>query len=508
MAHPAEGAPVRQSALDSALKHPQSHLLDMAERRAWLWSSLLLAVATVLRLYRLGQNSLWVDEYASLTIARLPLAEISAAAVDVFQPPLYFWLLHLVTGFFGDSETALRLLSAVAGAVTVPLAVLLIRGLGESTRVAALCGALLALSPLHLWYSQEARPYALLVCLGVGSLVCLLQALRNGSALAWAGFVGLASLAILTHVVGGGFPLIGWLWALRMRRNASTFRWLVATSVLIALATAPFGYMLAQAVLHAQGTGSPPRSLTGLEIPYTIFTYLVGYSFGPSVRDIQDKGSLAAVLAQPVQSAVGAIALLALAAMVLRLRGRAAKEFSLLCLLPMMATWLGSAVTGKAYNVRYTLPGIIGFVGLVGLGILGLRKWGRGIATVLIIGLLLWADAQWFFVPRYWKEDSRSAVAWLKGKLPPGSTVAVAPGYQTGVLTYYARRTGADLVFDSLPEATSSLGSTHPEALLVTRMHHLPHWRELVRSLDPSAGSPRRAVELVGYRAFLLHRSR
>jgi hypothetical protein len=346
----------------------------------------------------------------------------------------------------------------------------------------------------------------LLVCLGVGSLVCLLRAIRNDSVLAWAGFAGLASLAILTHVVGVVFPLTGWLWALGLRHDASTLRRLVAASVVIALATAPFGYMLAQAVLHAQGTGTPPRRLTGLEIPYTIFTYLMGYSFGPSVRDIQDKGPLAAVLAQPVQSAVGVIALLALAAMVLRLRSRAAKELGLLCLLPMMATWLGSAVTGKAYNVRYTLPGIIGFVGLVGLGFSELSKSFRWAGVALVMGLFTWADAQWFFVPRYRKEDSRSAVAWLKSKLPPGSTVAVAPGYQTGVLTYYARRSGADFVFDSLPETASSFGSALPEALLVTRLHHLPHWRELVRSLDPVAGNPPPPIELIGYRAFLAPR--
>jgi hypothetical protein len=84
--------------------------------------------------------------------------------------------------------------------------------------------------------------------------------------------------------------------------------------------------------------------------------------------------------------------------------------------------------------------------------------------------------------------------------------VAVAPGYQKGILAYYARRSGADFVFDSLPEAASSLGSTLPEALLVTRLHHLPHWRELVRSLDPIAGNPPPPIELTGYRAFLAPR--
>lgn len=509
MAHPAEGAPADRRALNSAQSRNQSHSSPgRAERQALLWSCLILAVAAALRLYRLGQNSLWVDEYHSLITARLPLADVSAAALssEAFQSPLYFWLLHFVIGLFGDSETALRLVSAVAGAVTVPLAALLIRELRESDRVAIFGAALLALSPLHLWYSQEARPYALLVCLGLGSLVCVLRALRNGSTLAWAGFAGFASLAIVTHVIGVMFPVIGWLWAFPRRRDAFVMRRLLAATAVIVLVTAPFGYRLSQVVLNAQGSGSPSRQLTVLEIPYTLFTYLSGYSFGPSVRDIQDKGPLAAVLIHPGQSALAAVALLTLTALLLRLRSEAAKNLALLCLLPLMAIWLGSAVTGKAYNVRYTLPGIIGFVGLVALGISKLRESIRWVAVVLVVGLFIWADAQWFLVPRYWKEDSRSAVAWLQGKLPRGSAVAVAPGYQTDVLIYYARRAGADLIFDSLPEAASSLGSTHPDALLITRLHHVPHWRELVRSLEPGTGSPAPGIELVGYRVFLAPR--
>ena len=204
--------------------------------------------------------------------------------------------------------------------------------------------------------------------------------------------------------------------------------------------TAPFGYRLTHAVSHAESTGSPPRGLTGLEIPYSLFTYVTGYSFGPSTREIQDEGPSAALLHHPIQSALGCVALLAFTALALRLRGRAAQNLAVLCLLPLTATWLGSALTGKAYNVRYTLPGILGMTGLVALGISTLRGARRSIAATLVVGLFVWADAQWFFTPRYWKEDSRSAIAWLRAKLPPGSTVAVAPGYQTEVLAYYAQR--------------------------------------------------------------------
>jgi hypothetical protein len=51
-----------------------------------------------------------------------------------------------------------------------------------------------------------------------------------------------------------------------------------------------------------------------------------------------------------------------------------------------------------------------------------------------------------------------------------------------------------------------SLGSALPDALLITRLHHVPHWRELVGSLGPRVGSSPASPELVGYRAFLICR--
>jgi uncharacterized membrane protein len=411
-----------------------------------------------------------------------------------------------VVGFLGDSEVALRVLSAVAGAVTVPLTAFLVRALGESTGVGVLSAGLLALNPLHLWYSQEARPYALLLCLGVGSLLCLTRALRTHSFLDLSGFILMTSLTILTHVVGLVFPLAGLLWALGTHRNPQALRVIGAGLAGILILTSPFVYLLIQAVIHAQSTGSTPRQLTGLEIPYTVFTYLGGYSFGPSVREIQDLGPQAALRSHRVQSAVAVVTLVALAAMWLRVRNRDARAVVLLLVLPIVGTWLGAALTGKAYNVRYTLPAVIGFVALIAVSVSRLSRAHRVIAITLVGGLFIWADAQWFYQPRYWKEDSRSAVALLGKQLPPNSVVDVAPGYQAPVLTYYAQRGGESLLFTGIPDTARSIGSPLPAALLLTRLHHVPHWQELVRSLESSSASSPSPVELVGYRAFLIRR--
>src|SRR5215212_5265488 len=153
LAHSAEGSPARRESLESGPQPPRFSLPHREKKYFLVWCSLLLLVAAGLRLYALGQNSLWVDEYRSLLTARFPLTDIPAAALsrDAFEPPVYFWLLHLVIWLFGDSEVALRFLSAIAGAITAPLAGFLFQGLGVDARAAIGGAALLALSPLHLW---------------------------------------------------------------------------------------------------------------------------------------------------------------------------------------------------------------------------------------------------------------------------------------------------------------------------------------------------------------------
>ncbi|MBA3345745.1 MAG: glycosyltransferase family 39 protein [Gemmatimonadales bacterium] len=465
-------------------------------------------MGAALRFYGLGTNSLWIDEFGTLSIASHSTADIlRISSSSNFIPPLYFLLVHGVLQVFGESEVALRLASVVAGICTIPVVWLLTEQIATSRSTANIAGALLAVNPLHLWFSQEARPYALLLFFGCCALLSLKRAMRTQSLRYWIAFSVCSALAFLTHTTGLIFGVIAWTWALSSPDRPRVVRPLFAASLAVGLACAPFFVPIARALAATHGIyHSAPRSLTGLEVGYTLLTYVTGFSFGPAPRDIQNLGAPAALRDHPLQSAMAGAALLGvLVASVLKRRA-AMTCFIALLGIPLAGIFALSALSGKAYNVRYTLPALIGFLGIVSIATRALAPRPRALALTALIGLALWADAQWFLVSRYWKEDSRSAVAWLRRKLPPGSTVAVAPGYQAGVLTYYAHRVGAELVFDSLPDAARSLGSTHPEALLVTRMHHLPHWRELVHSLDAGAGSPRHGVELVGYRAFLLPR--
>jgi mannosyltransferase len=122
------------------------------------------ALAIVLRLYRLGAQSLWYDEAFSVYLARMNLGDITARTAADIQPPLYYYLLHFWMELAGDGEFAVRFLSLFFGVLTVPLMFVIARRLFNPA--AAIFSALLALfSPLYLWYSQETRMYSLITFL-------------------------------------------------------------------------------------------------------------------------------------------------------------------------------------------------------------------------------------------------------------------------------------------------------------------------------------------------------
>ncbi len=122
---------------------------------------LILGLAAFLRINDLARQSLWADEGNSVALASRSFGEIAQAAALDIHPPLYYWLLSVWIRVFGTSEIAVRSLSVVLGVATVWLVFILGRRLFG--RVAGLVAAfLLAISPLHVYYSQEARMYALL----------------------------------------------------------------------------------------------------------------------------------------------------------------------------------------------------------------------------------------------------------------------------------------------------------------------------------------------------------
>lgn len=158
--------------------------------------TLILLLAFILRLVRLN-DSFWLDEAAQVIESARPLAEQLQIAGD-FQPPLmhlltFFWLKFLA--FFGleRSEALVRFLpSVIPGLVSVWATYQIALKLWPKSKISAadsskkyslafFSALLLATSPLHIYFSQELRPYSLAMMWGCLSLLSLLNLSQENS---------------------------------------------------------------------------------------------------------------------------------------------------------------------------------------------------------------------------------------------------------------------------------------------------------------------------------------
>ncbi len=132
---------------------------------------LILLLAFVLRLVNLNQ-SFWLDEAAQVIESARP-ASAQFSIISDFHPPLFHAVLHFWMAA-GNSEVWIRLLPVLFGVATVYLIYKLGCCLGKE-REGQLAALFLAISPYHLWYSQEARPYMLFVFFSLFSTLMLLR---------------------------------------------------------------------------------------------------------------------------------------------------------------------------------------------------------------------------------------------------------------------------------------------------------------------------------------------
>ena len=133
--------------------------------------ALIILLCAALRIYHLGTASLWSDEIFSryyLDVFGLRYALTDGLSLET-NPPTYYLLLRGWMSLWGDSEFALRSMSALASTLCVPFVYLLGRELAGKWR-GLLAALLFALCPMSLYFAQEARVYACLMLAGAGLL--------------------------------------------------------------------------------------------------------------------------------------------------------------------------------------------------------------------------------------------------------------------------------------------------------------------------------------------------
>jgi hypothetical protein len=152
------------------------------------------------------------------------------------SPPLFF-MLTWVTHSVGESVESLRLVSLAAGVATIPLTYVL--GAWTIGRRAALFGAtLVAISPFLIFYSAEARSYALVLLLDLLATLCLLRALDTRRNRWWVAYAACSCAAVYAHYTAVFVLAAQFAWAFFSQREAR--RSLLLANIGAALAFLPW----------------------------------------------------------------------------------------------------------------------------------------------------------------------------------------------------------------------------------------------------------------------------
>ena len=255
---------------------PTQRSLSIARLPAWWPVAALTLLAAVLRLSTLGLQSFWYDE------AFTPLHVLHPSLFDTMEwvgrtensPPLWYLIEWFDYRIFGTGEYALRLPSALSGIALVPVAFAIGRELaGRASGLAF--AAVVTVSPMFVWYSQEARSYGLFTFTAGLTMLAFLRVLREPTGRRFAVFAVCGALALLSHYFAV-FLLIGmglWLLADPRLRRASLPP--LAALVTVALALVPL--ILAQGGRNTKWIGNQPLKQ---RLQQALDYYLTGFSGG------------------------------------------------------------------------------------------------------------------------------------------------------------------------------------------------------------------------------------
>jgi len=159
----------------------------------------ILVLGVAIRFFNLGRRSLWLDEIISSHATHIDSfpALIAWVKADVDQAPAFATVTWLLRGL-GDGEVAMRLPSAVAGVLTIFAVFLLTKRLFDS-RTALIAALVTTILPFMVWYSQEARSYALLMLATTLQMLFVYRARRQGRLVDWAGFTVFTIFSVYSH---------------------------------------------------------------------------------------------------------------------------------------------------------------------------------------------------------------------------------------------------------------------------------------------------------------------
>ncbi len=432
-------ASTRSGWLSRALEHPEAPYL--------LLCAGFCLVALYLRFDRLGAQSLWFDEADAVIMARQSLgALIKNIAAAGQNGPLYILFLHLWMLIFGTSEAAVRLPSALAGTLAVPLMYLLGRKL-HGPKLGLYAAGMLAISPYQHWYAQEAKMYAILVTAAIGSTLALLFAVADDRPRSWVIYVGITTVALYIHVMAALLIAAQGLWVLLMHRgragSAAAGSWrhrVPRAGWAFAALTLPYlPIALWELQFVSSGAVTWHRPIGILALLRDLFTKIAtGVRVEPWLgwQGLLIFGALAALGAVPLVWRESAWLPPGLTA-----RQRSGLLLALVWV-PIGLFYLSQLIR-PLYADRYLIVITPAFLLLVAGGVLAVERYWRPLAVLALVGILAtsWVPLRDLnLAETAQKEDWRTAYQQIADHWHPNDALVIHPGYLDTTFAYYALR--------------------------------------------------------------------
>ncbi len=393
-----------------------------------IWLILLLGL--ILRLISLNQ-SLWLDEAINITAAKsFALFDlITKYATADFHPPGYFALIWFWGRLGNFSEIWMRVPSVIFGVLTIWIVYLIGKRL-FSKDFALLASLLLAVNPLHIYYSQEARMYSF-AAFAVSLNLYLFLRLINGDKIN-ARFLILSNFLILVSDYVAYLIFPAQFAILLLSKQLEAFKnWLASFLLSLLLFTFWIPVLLSQL-----NTGS--SALTAV----SAWKNVVG-AFGLKTLALTYVKFIIGRIGYP-DRLIYIIFFLPVGLLTAYVLYRAYKfqkaqttRFGLFLIIPIVLAQLISLVIPiySYFRLLFLLPI---FVLILALGLSSFKK-GKIILISVFIAIELFCSAVYLTNPIFQREDWRGVVSFLGTR--PGSKVLFESTDSFPPFDYYASNT-------------------------------------------------------------------
>lgn len=340
----------------------------------------IIILGLILRLFGLSAKSLWGDEFITLEVAEKGINYILTDRITTLEPhnpPGYHIFNYFLIKYLGKSTFIIRLPSVIFGALAILITYRL------SYRILGLKGALLgsfliSISPLHIFYSQFARPYAIFITLSLISLLCFYEILKDGGKNVWLGFIFSNILNIYTHFYAFFIIIAEMLLFFALRKKSYPFNKFLFSLGAIAISCIPLVYLTVTYVpthLGSVAGWNAPPSLTWL--PHIFYKFSIGLRRMEAVD-----WRLIAGISFPV------FAYAFLRGIYVIMKGYKTEGYLLILymFLPIVSSFVFSQILFPIFNFRYFTFALPVYLVFITAGILNMN---RKINYAIIIGICI-----------------------------------------------------------------------------------------------------------------------